>query len=115
MLGSFVITARKRAGYDTQKAFAEAIGRDQAWVSRLERGVGKETPPPEDMALLAQVLYVSQHELLAAAGYTLDEGPKEDHPIIAALRPIVDGREFSELQVQDLADMVRLMVKSMGV
>lgn len=111
MLGNFVITARKRAGYDTQKAFAEAVGRDQAWVSRLERGVGKETPPPEDVALLAKVLHVSQLELLAAAGYDLDAGPVEDHPLIAFLRPIIEGHTFSQKKMERLARIFRELVE----
>lgn len=112
-MGTYIQERRAEAGYLTQKAFADALGKDQSWVSRLERGVAKELPTPEDMALISSVLHVPVENLLAAAGYTIGMVVSDDHPLIAALRPILESRDLSERQIHQLATMVRGMVEMM--
>lgn len=112
-LGTYIQQLRSEAGYSTQKALADVIGKDPSWVSRLERGVGKETPPPEDIELLASALHVTQQDLLLAAGYQLDVAPSPDKPVIRSIRAILEDREFTDDQVSNLITVVRAMADSM--
>lgn len=112
-LGEYIQKLRTEAGYGSQKAFADAVGKDPSWVSRLERGVGKETPPPEDIDLLASALHVTQQDLLIAAGYSLDAPKQTDPPVVRSVRAILEGKEFTDKQIQQLATMVRGMVEMM--
>lgn len=112
-LGTYIQQHRIEAGYATQRAFADALGKDQSWVSRIERGVGKELPPPEDIELLASALHVTPHELFIAAGYRLDNAPAPDAPVVRSLRAILEGKDFTDKQVQSIVTMVRTMVEAM--
>lgn len=112
-LGELVRTHRENAGIYNQRDFSLAIGKAQSWVSRLESGALKETPAPEDMRLITNVLGLPAVDMLRAAGYDVTTGKEGDHPVIAAIRPIVEGREFTDVQMRDLADMVRMMVRVM--
>lgn len=112
-MGTFIQDRRAEVGYSTQKAFADALGKDQSWVSRLERGVVKELPPPEDVALLSSLLHVPVEEIVAAAGYPIGVPMPDEPDVIRALRPILESRELTERQVQQLATIVRNMVEMM--
>lgn len=72
-LGTLIAEARRKRGIRTQRELALAIDRDPAWLSRLERGEIKETPSPEVMHALADVLRVPEARLLEAAGYRVAE------------------------------------------
>ena len=84
-LGSAIKRARQRAGYTTQKAFADACGKDASFVSRVENGTAKETLPPHDMHALRDLLGVQVLDLLAASGYELEGSDHEDDREIAEL------------------------------
>lgn len=110
-LGDFVRERRKLVGYRTQEALAEKVGRDQAWVSRLERIA--ETLPPDEMAIVAEALGVAQVELLEAAGYDVSAGSSGDTEAVAAVRAILGNREFTKEQTAHLVTMVQTLVSAM--
>lgn len=102
-LGSVIKRARQRAGYATQKAFADAWGKDASFVSRLENGTAKETLPPNDMHALRDLLGIQVLDLLAASGYEL-EGM--DHDEDAAIAELMEHARIVDWQ----ADPSRLPV-----
>lgn len=80
-MGKLVKDGRKAHGYRTIKAFADEIGKDPSWVSKLERGLLKEMPPPEEINRLSELVGVPVFDLLRGAGYRLmeDEEPTQLH------------------------------------
>lgn len=110
-LGDFVRERRKLVGYRTQEALAEKLGRDQAWVSRLERI--SETLPPDEMAIVAEALGVAQVELLEAAGYDVSARSGGDTEAVAAVRAILGNREFTDEEIAHLASIVQTMVSAL--
>lgn len=68
-LGTLIADTRRRRGIATQRELGITLGKDPAWVSRLENGTLKETPAPEVMRALAAALGLSEAALLEAAGY----------------------------------------------
>ena len=84
-LGDAIKRARQRAGYSTQKAFADAWGKDASFVSRVESGAAKETLPPHDMHALRDLLGVQVLDLLAASGYELEGADHDDDRAVAEL------------------------------
>ena len=109
--GRFLASRREAAGYRSQTAFAEAIGKGSSWVSRLERGAAKELPPPEDVALLARHLGVTQAELVSSAGYDIETGTEGDSEAVSAVRAILGDREFTEKQIGQLTRQIRGLVE----
>lgn len=109
--GDFLASRREAAGYRSQTAFANAIGKGASWVSRLERGAAKELPPPEDVALLAKSLNLSSAELIAAAGYDIETGNEGDTPAIATVRAILGNKQYSEKQLIKLDQFFRSMLE----
>ena len=107
-LGTFIESRRIAAGYNSQTALADAMGKGSSWVSRLERGAAKELPPPEDVALLSRFLGVSSAEIIAAAGYDVVTGREGDSPAIAALRPVLDSYDGD---VDQLVRIIQGIVK----
>ena len=103
-LGELVAQLRTQRGIETKKALAEALGKDAAWVSRLEGGSLKETPDPALMQRMSDVLGASQGELLRAAGYQIDDTDVEtitvdrDDPrarVLLAVMPLSDDQAES--------------------
>lgn len=111
--GEFLAARRVAAGYRSQTEFATAIGKGSSWVSRLERGAAKELPPPEDVALLAKHLNVSQAELIAAAGYDVETGTEGDTEAVSAIRAILGNRDLTDEQVSHLVSIVQTLVHAM--
>lgn len=112
-MGELVRIRREAAGYRAQKHLADKIGKGQSWLSRLESGTMKEVPPPGDLALLEEAIGVTQAELLSAAGYDVTTGKEGDVPAVSAVRAILEGKDFTEKQIHQLATMVRGMVEMM--
>lgn len=67
-LGRYVSERRAARNLRAEDVGAR-VGKSQSWVSRLETGMQKTFPEPEEIAALADVLQVSPRELLEAAGY----------------------------------------------
>ncbi len=109
-MGNFIATSRISAGFQSQMELANAIGKSQNWVSRIERGAAKELPPPEDVLALSKALRVSSADILAAAGYDIETGKEGDSPAIAALRPVLDRYDFDEEDI----DHIRYVVEGYG-
>jgi transcriptional regulator with XRE-family HTH domain len=110
-LGRLITESRTRRGIATQKALAEALRKDQSWVSRLETGAMKDTPSPEDMDALSRTLRLPVREMLQAVGYALDEPqfsdafPADDPraEVVRRLRLLDDQDVASVLMLTDMA------------
>ena len=95
--GDLIRVTRESKGWN-QRELARRMGRDAAYVSRLENGLGKVMPEPSLVRELAQVLDVPVYRFLLALGYIDgDEREpgvayviREDDPR-AALLASVDG------------------------
>lgn len=92
--GELVRRARERKGL---KAFelADLMHTHGSAISRLENGTFKETPAPDVMRQLSEILGLSDHDMLAALGYAL-EAPAEapatpDEELRNRLHRAVDG------------------------
>lgn len=112
-LGELIRARREAAGMQTQKQLADAVSKSSSWISRLESGVAKEMPTPGDLKLISDALGVSQAEMLAAAGYEVETGNEGDSEAVSTVRAILEGREFTDKQIRQLATMVRGMVEMM--
>lgn len=79
-LGEIVRNRRLALGI-TQEELAYAVGREQSWVSHIERDKYKSLPEPELFAALARALRMSQADILRRMGYLSDEAePAEAQP-----------------------------------
>lgn len=111
----YIVRSREAIGL-SQAQLADRAGVSRQIVNRLENGVTK-LPTPVVRRALAQTLGVSHLELLVAAGeLTADEAgvmTAEDSAALRALRPILEGRDLSDKQVRQIADMVRGMLELM--
>lgn len=83
-LPALIKAARERRGFSSQAALALAVGRDQSFVSRFERGAMKELPAPEVLQAFGEVLGLSMEDMLIAAGYL--EVPDNDHDAMVLVR-----------------------------
>lgn len=93
-LGAFVRSMRMERRM-TQEDLAYAIGREQEYISRLERGLVKEPfPPPEEAQALARALGVTIGQMLDAAGYRDDADVPDDERIFLST---VEGLSRSNL------------------
>lgn len=72
ILGELIRSLRKARGL-TQAQLAEAIGVDESYISKIEKGKLSYTPSEETLRLLAQVLDADPLELLHLAEKTPDE------------------------------------------
>lgn len=91
-LGDFVRNRRLELGL-SQEELGERIGRNQEYISRLERGIPREpVPAPEYLSRLARELGATDVDLLRIAGYPVGE----DQP--QARRPVWAGKadDFTE-------------------
>lgn len=77
-LGARVRQLREWRGL-SQEELAEKIGKDQNYISQLERGVIR-MPRPETLAALAEALGTTPVDLLRAAGWVPEEPRKEPLP-----------------------------------
>lgn len=111
-LGRLVRRERERRGLRGTDLGA-AIGRDAAYVSRLENGVLKEIPDPTTLAALAARLGVEEVRLLEAIGYHV-------RPTAAAPLPFDSDRadliallehELTEPEARVLAITARAMLE----
>lgn len=66
--GDLIREARERQGWRSIDLGVK-IGRDGSFVSRLETGRFKETPPPDVLAALSEYLGLDEAELLRSLGY----------------------------------------------
>jgi len=88
-LGEFVRARRLTLGL-TQTELGEQIGRDQTWVSNLERNHFKELPDPTIIRALARALDVTVADIWTALGYLdPDEEPEgRYHPDVRVFAAI---------------------------
>ncbi len=95
-LGNLIRRTRERAGYRTQKAFADAWGKDQSFVSKVENGLAKEMLPPNDVHVLHDLLGLPIADMVSAAGYRID--PESDD--------VLTGSQELAQEVCQIAGMV---------
>ncbi len=86
-LGRFVRERRDEMGIN-QAELGEAIGRDQKYISDVERGALVNLPPIEVLRPLATTLRCTTTDLLTAAGYV----DADDESRFAALRETAHRR-----------------------
>lgn len=116
-LGEFIQKRRKELGM-TQEDLADLVGRDQHWVSRLERGIVR-LPGPEELAQLAQALDVDVAVLLQAAGYlTGDVSPQPrpvpDSPLAIYLRQLDARADLDPETKAQIRALLRLVQRIAG-
>lgn len=75
--GKLIRQRRDRAGIKTLD-LAYRIGRQQSYVSKLEAGDAKTTPPPDVLDALSRELGVSTAEMLEALGYHIARSDEAD-------------------------------------
>lgn len=75
-LGKFVRAQRQLLNM-TQDDLAEAIDRDQTYVSQLERGRVKSLPHPDFLLVLAKALKTTREDILRSLGYLNGENTGE--------------------------------------
>jgi transcriptional regulator with XRE-family HTH domain len=80
----------------TQAQLAEAVGVDESYISKIEKGRLSYTPSEETLRLMAQILEVDQLELLSLAQKT----PSELQSVVGS----PSAREFFELVRQRQLD-----------
>lgn len=95
---------RRQNGW-TQAQLAQKLGKDPSWVSRWEKGIPKEMPPPEDFRAICLISGVPMRTLIERIGY-LD--PEETEPGIAyaiqggtvraTLLDVLDGASDADVQ-----------------
>ena len=73
--GKLVREAREQLGMRSYE-LADAIGKQRSYVSRLEAGELKETPPPDDLRRIRRTLNVSMRSLLVSLGYVDADEPE---------------------------------------
>ncbi len=95
-LGNLISRTRERAGFRTQKAFADAWGKDPSFVSKVENGLAKEMLPPNDVHLLHDLLGLPVADIVSAAGYRID--PESDD--------VLTGSQELAQEVCQIAGMV---------
>lgn len=69
-----IIRSRRSQRFPNARSFADAIGKDPAWVSKLENGLLKETPSPTDLVAIERETGIAQADVLRAWGYIIDSG-----------------------------------------
>lgn len=89
-LGERARRAMQQRGYASQKALAEDLGQDQAWVSRFFKGMVKETPGPELLNRMATFLGIPEWEALRTIGYPVGPEVGEDVIVIERDDPRAD-------------------------
>lgn len=93
-LGSLIKSAREARGI-TQTTMAASLGKPSSYLSRLETGVKRELPPPEDLRALSAELGVPVVAMIEAAGYPVGDRGDEDRipdEVLAALHDMTwDG------------------------
>lgn len=110
-LGAAIARRREQRGL-MQKDLATAIGRDQGYVSKLERGVIKEFPPPDILRGISEALGMPMTEILEIGGYLTPaddvEGitiPATD-PRAALLRAVADATDRDVLKATMLIEVL---------
>lgn len=94
-LGEALLRRREQLGL-TQRQFGDRIGKDPAYISRLEQGRAKETPAPEVLRAIQGVLGLSEAQMLAMVGYAVGE-------------PIPEGDVVTVPADDPRADLLRLL------
>jgi transcriptional regulator with XRE-family HTH domain len=77
--GSLVRATRERKGIRAAD-LAYQIGKDPSYLSKLERDILKDIPPPDVLAGLERELGLPQIALLRALGYGIPTGPVPAYP-----------------------------------
>lgn len=111
--GQLVKDARQNRGMEA-KDLAPLLGVSTTKISNIENGYGK-TPPDADLVRAIETsLGIPRRRLLVALGYIdEEESPDGESEALSAVRAILEGRDFTDKQVRQLATMVRGMVEMM--
>lgn len=110
-LGQLIREARENRGMESQ-VLAQQIGVSKGTISNLERGVLKTTPDPSMLRSLSDALGIPVSRMLSVLGY-LDDEPSQESEAVAAVRAILEGREFTDKQIGQLTRQIRGLVEMM--
>lgn len=109
-LGRFVRERRDELGMN-QGELGEAVGRDQKYISDVERGALVNLPPIEVLRPMAEALRCTTTDLLEAAGY-IDASDEERFAALREASQIYDT-ERRLASLRDEVDAVLGMVRGM--
>lgn len=108
--GRYVSERRAALGLRAEDV-GSRVGKSQSWVSRLETGMQKTFPEPEEIAALAGALRVTPRELLEAAGYLTDE----DRDTAANVNPFaVDDPRWALVETLKGCTVTSLQANAIG-
>jgi len=77
-LGRFIRQRRDVVGIN-QTQLGDAIGREQKYISEIERGAVVNLPAPDVIRRIALELRCSEYDILSAAGYLEPHNPHPEH------------------------------------
>lgn len=111
-LGKLVRAARENQGMRGID-LGVAIGRDGAYVSRLERGILKEVPDPATLGRLSDALDIPELRLLEAIGYRVRQPAPAAPPIDSRRAALIDllERELTEADARVLEVTARAIIE----
>lgn len=109
-LGQLIRETREIRGLEAQ-SLAQQIGVSKGTISNLERGVIKTTPDAGMLRSLSGALGISVEKMLEVLGYLDVDASKADPPALAAVRAILEGREFTDKQIGQLTRQIRGLVE----
>jgi transcriptional regulator with XRE-family HTH domain len=108
-LGTYIRQRRKELGL-SQEALGERIGKDQTYVSQVERGA-ITMPSIEMLEAFARVLRVRRVDLLQAAGWA----ENADAPPMAEAEPVdVAGlieRTIADIEAEDVSEVTKDLLR----
>lgn len=111
-LGQLIKETREIRGLEAQ-ALAQRVGVSKGTISNLERGVIKTTPEATMLRSLSDALGLPVSKMLETLGYLDRDEAATESEAVSAIRAILEGRDFTDKQVQQLASMMRSAVEMM--
>ena len=111
-LGQLIKETREIRGLEAQ-ALAQQVGVSKGTISNLERGVIKTTPEASMLRALSDALGLPVSRMLETLGYLDKDEASKESEAVAAVRAILEGRDFTDFQIQNLMSAVNSIVKVM--
>lgn len=111
--GDLIKNARVQQGL-TGTELAMRMDRNHSQIVRWENGVPSNPPDTDIFWDFSEALNLDPKRMLEALGYLKPEQDVvAENEAVSAVRAILEGREFTDKQIRQLATMVRGMVEMM--
>lgn len=104
-------TLIRARGDMSQAEFANATGVSRSTIALYETRKSSSRPTYNILYRMATVSKVPLKELMIAAGYSEDEIPMEDHPLIEAVHDVLRRHGYPSLKSEDI-DMTKEIISS---